>query len=287
MRIAIENSQLRVVIETFGAELKSLTHLDTGLEYLWQGDPAVWPDTAPFLFPVVARQLDDRYTLDGKTYTMPMHGFAKDREFEVVEAKSDSLTLALREDPETLGWYPFPFRLITTFSLDGAHLLVKHRVENHGGQDMPFSLGEHPGFRAPMMEGESLEDFYLEFSQEETAPRWYLDDEIIVGCEPGINGRILPVTTTLFNRGALIFKGLNSDSVTLRSRNHSHSVTMDLRGWGYLGIWAKPAASYVCIEPWNGLASFKDASYDIWRKEGIRRLAPGAWEEFTMDISVT
>lgn len=286
MRIAIENESIRVVVETFGAELKSLADKQTGMEYLWQGDPAVWPDTAPFLFPVVARQLDDKYTLDGKTYTMPMHGFAKDREFQIANTTADSLTLVLTEDDETLGWYPFRFRLTTTFSLRDHHVLVKHTVENPNGQDMPFSLGEHPGFRAPMVASDKLDDYYLDFSHTETTPRWYLDDEIIVGCEPGINGKILPLTTTLFDRGALIFKGLNSDSVTLRSRNHSQSVTMSLQGWGYLGIWAKPAANYVCIEPWNGLASSCDASHDIWEKEGIRRLVPGCQESFVMDIQI-
>lgn len=286
MRITVENELICATVETFGAELKSLKHRRSGLEYLWQGDPAVWSDSAPFLFPVVARQLDDRYNLDGKTYTMPMHGFAKDREFEVLGKSHSSVTLALTEDEETLGWYPFRFRLTTSFSLLDSHLVVTHHVENLTNRYMPFSIGEHPGFRVPMLEGEKLGDFYLDFSHEESAPRWYLDDEIIIGSEPGINGKLLPITLTLFDRGALIFKHLQSDTVTLRSRNHSHTVTVDLRGWDYLGIWAKPAANYVCIEPWNGLASSKDASYDIWEKEGIRRLAPGTAESFTMDISI-
>lgn len=287
MKIIIENGLICATIETFGAELKSLRHLGTGLEYLWQGDPAVWPDSAPFLFPVVARQLGDRYTLNGQTYAMPMHGFAKDRAFQVVEQTPSSVTLVLAEDEETLGWYPFQFRLTTTFCLQEYHVVVTHRVENLNDQDMPFSIGEHPGFRVPMLEGEGLAQYFLEFSQDEHVPRWYLEDEIIAGSEFGISGKIIPITPTLFDRGALIFKGLQSNAITLRSHNHSHSVTMDLRGWDFLGIWAKPAANYVCIEPWNGLASSKWSSQDIWEKEGIRRLAPGAAESFTMDISIT
>lgn len=277
---------MAAVIETFGAELKSLKNEETGLEYLWQGDPAIWKDSAPFLFPVVARQLDDRYTLDGVTHTMPMHGFAKDRAFTVTEQTGDSVTMVLREDVETLGWYPFRFCLKTSFRIQGQKLSVCHEITNENSQDMPFSLGEHPGFNAPMVAGDKLEDYYLEFSQEETAERWYLDDEIICGSEPCLNGHRLSIDSHTFDRGALIFKGLKSQSVTLCSRNHSHSVTMDLAGWGYLGIWAKPAAPYVCIEPWNGLASSKWSSHDIWQKEGIRCLKSGATEAFTMNITV-
>lgn len=181
MRITIENGSLQAVVETYGAELKSLKDQYTGMEYLWQGNPSVWPDTAPFLFPVVARQRNDSYALDGVKYTMPMHGFAKDREFTVVERTGASVTLELQEDPETLAWYPFRFRLVTTIELRDHHLLAIHRVENRDVRDMPFSLGEHPGFRIPMLDNEHLEDYYLEFAREESAPRWYLDDEIIAG----------------------------------------------------------------------------------------------------------
>lgn len=286
MKITIGNAHLRAVIETFGAELKSLRHRRSGLEYMWQGDPKIWKDTAPFLFPVVARQLDDYYTLDGKNYTMPMHGFAKDREFRVVSKSASSLTLELTEDEETLGWYPFRFRLTTTFFFKGYHLMVTHKVENLSDRDMPFSIGEHPGFRIPLLDGEHLDHYFLDFNLSEQAERWYLDDEIIAGSEPGFRGRYLPITRSTFVRGALIFKNLKSYNVTLRSRNHSHIVIMNLRGWDYLGIWAKPAADYVCIEPWNGLASSKWSSHDIWEKEGIRRLKPGASETFTMDIGI-
>lgn len=286
MLLSIANAQLSATIDTFGAELKSLKKQVNGMEFLWQGDPAVWADSAPFLFPMVARQLDDFYVLGGQTYTMPMHGFAKDSDFELVEITDRSLTLSLGANETTYKWYPFQFRLITSFTLVDSLLEVSHEVENHGSVDMPFSIGEHPGFRVPMSEGEVLSDYYLEFSANEKAERWYLDDEIICGSEPCLSGNKILITTSTFDRGALIFKHLQSDNVALRSKNHEHSITMDLRGWEYLGIWAKPRANYVCIEPWNGLASSKWSSHDIWEKEGIRRLAPGKKEIFTMRIGV-
>lgn len=286
MLLSIANAQLSAKIDTHGAELKSLKMQANGMEFLWQGDPAVWADSAPFLFPVVARQLDDFYVLDGQTYTMPMHGFAKDSDFELVETTDRSLTLSLGANETTCKWYPFQFKLITSFMLVDSLLEVRHEVENRGSVDMPFSIGEHPGFRVPMSEGDVLSDYYLEFSASENAERWYLDDEIICGSEPYLSGNKILITASIFDRGALIFKHLQSDNVVLRSKNHEHSITMDLRGWEYLGIWAKPGANYVCIEPWNGLASSKWSSHDIWKKEGIRRLAPGQKECFTMRIGV-
>ncbi len=284
MRITIENSVLCVTVESFGAELKSACSLEDGKEFMWQDNPQIWSDTAPFLFPVVARQLNDSYYLNGRRYEMPMHGFAKDRDFEITDQKADSVTLTLHEDEETLSWYPFRFTVKTTFSLCGRELHVSHTVENNSNSDMPFSIGEHPGFAIPMEPGESIEDYYLDFSHTEMAERFYLDDEIICGSEPYLNGNILPIRYDTFNRGALIFKGLRSDRVTLRGRNHSRSVSVDLSDWRYLGIWAKPHAEYVCIEPWNGLASSVDSSSNIWEKEGIMCLAPKKNRRFTMNI---
>ena len=94
MDITIKCGVLTAVIDTHGAELKSVKNEKTGIEYIWIGDPSIWADHAPFLFPVVARQLDDKYVMDGVTRTMPMHGFAKDSDFEVKE-KGERATLVL------------------------------------------------------------------------------------------------------------------------------------------------------------------------------------------------
>lgn len=286
MRIKLKNGNLTAEVETFGAELKSLKNTDTDIEYLWQGDPAVWSDSAPFLFPVVARQREDSYLLDGKEYTMPMHGFAKAKEFSVAAQSENSVRLTLCEDAQTLGWYPFRFCVTSVFTLEENALTVQRRVENRSDTVMPYSLGEHPGYNVPLTPEEQAEDYTLIFSAPEDAERWYLDDEIICGSEPGLSGCVLPVTKTMFDRGALIYKGLRSDSVTLRSKTGGHGLTVDLRDFAYLGIWAKPAAPYVCIEPWNGLASSVWSPRELVRKEGIRLLAPGKEEQFTMTVTV-
>lgn len=284
MRITIQDGVLSATVETFGAELKSLHRSDLNIEYLWQGNPAIWSDSAPFLFPVVARQLDDSYILDGKEYRMPMHGFAKAREFTVCAQTDNSVTMYFTEDEETLGWYPFRFRVYAIFTVSDGSLKVTRRVENCNDAVMPYSLGEHPGYNVPLTAGEELSDYELVFSKPEDMERWYLDDEIICGAEPGINGTILPVTTSMFYRGALIFKAPASDTVTLRSRKSERGVQVTVADFGYLGIWAKPAAPYVCIEPWNGLASSQWSSRNLLDKEGIRLLAPHAAEAFTMTV---
>lgn len=150
---------------------------------------------------------------------------------------------------------------------------------------MLFSLGEHTGFRLPVGNGK-FEDCYLEFSTDEDLDRYYLDDEIIVGNEDYLHGRVIPITRELFDRGALIFKNPRSDSIALKSRHDGHSVRVSLSGWNNFGIWAKPGADYVCIEPWNGIASSAGASDRLDEKDRIRRLAPRQSETFVMRITI-
>ena len=64
----ISNDRLTVQINEKGAELWSIRSAD-GTEYLWQGDPRYWSDRALNLFPQIGLCTDDRYTVDGKTYT--------------------------------------------------------------------------------------------------------------------------------------------------------------------------------------------------------------------------
>ena len=42
MRYVLENDELRVEIDSFGAELKSVKSKTTEQEYMWQADPKFW-----------------------------------------------------------------------------------------------------------------------------------------------------------------------------------------------------------------------------------------------------
>ncbi|MCF6222475.1 MAG: hypothetical protein L3J34_01975 [Flavobacteriaceae bacterium] len=47
---------------------------------------------------------------------------------------------------------------------------------------------------------------------------------------------------------------------------------MEFGDFPYLGIWAKPNAPYVCIEPWLGIADSIDADRELTHKEGLIKL---------------
>ena len=62
----MENAFAHVEVDELGAQLHSLRRRKDGYEYLWQGDPAIWPGQAPILFPIVGSLAEERYWLGGQ-----------------------------------------------------------------------------------------------------------------------------------------------------------------------------------------------------------------------------
>lgn len=276
----IENERFRLGAVTTGAELRSFTDKCDAYEYLWQGG-AIWNGCSPLLFPVVGKLKGDSYTLNGKQYLLEKHGFARKSEFSIEEHTAERITFLLTDTSATRECYPFAFALRVSFSFVENGFAMTHRVTNICGDPMYFSLGAHPGFQCAMGD-------QIVMNAPETAAAFRLDENFLRGrdTEPVFaNSRELIITPELFVKDALIFDGLRSDGCTLLRSNGKH-VHVDFGGAPCLGIWAKPAAPYVCIEPWYGIDDAWNASGDLARKHRICCLDAGKEFVFTVTITV-
>lgn len=269
----ITNEYSTVGVKPQGAELCSIKDAD-GFEYLWQADPAVWGRHAPVLFPVVGKLRGGRYELDGKTYELPQHGFARDMEFTLIGQDERTLIFRLLPTAGTRARYPFEFVLNIIYRLNGNCLCIGYEVRNTGASIMPFSIGAHPGFTLPG----PIDDCFLEFEKKETlstrllGPAGLISEETAPVLEKASR---LPLSKTLFDRDALIFMDAKSEKVTLGARTSSRRLTVEFPGFPQLGIWAKPGAPFVCIEPWYGYADTEKPYGSIMNKPGIRLLQAG------------
>ncbi len=266
MTYFISNEYLEAGIKSYGAELTSLKSKESGIEYLWQGNPDIWYGQSPVLFPIIGRVLDDIYYLNGKEYTMPKHGLFRKREAQVVEQSTDRITFVEKDDEETLKIFPYNFEVYVTFELIGKSLKCTFKVVNMTNDVMYFSIGGHPGFNC------SIGD-RLVFDENETLSTIAIDTECLR------NGKTIPVldneknitvTKDIFNNDALIFTGIKSKHITLESDSHCRKVKFDMGECPYLGIWAKPGAPYVCIEPWWGVNDDHTRKSDFSQKECIQ-----------------
>lgn len=287
--VTIENQSVRAVINPKGAELTSLFNKSTGLEYMWSGDPAFWPKHSPVLFPIVGTLKSNTYFYRGKSYNLPRHGFARERPFTVETSAIDHAVFLLRDDEQSKSVYPFSFEFRIRYSVSDNALAVTYDVKNTGDEELYFSVGAHPAFKVPIVDGPGYTDYYLSFDKKETAPRWLISAEgtIDTDSEALLNDtRQLPLKKELFLRDAVVLKNLQSPGVTLKSDRSPHGLRMDFPGFPYMGIWAAKNADFVCLEPWCGIADSVNASQQLTEKEGINRLQPSEGFSRTWTVRV-
>lgn len=288
-RYAIESEDVRIEAMAKGAELVSLYHKIDKIEYMWSGNSEFWSKHSPVLFPIVGTLKSNTYYYAGKSYHLGRHGFARDRLFTPTVTKADELRFTLESDAETLRNFPFEFRFDIIYRLQNNRLSVIYQVTNTGGGEMYFSVGAHPAFRVPIIEGTNYNDYFLEFSTPELAGRWPISAEGLIEAseEPLLTDTTrLPLHKELFYRDALVFKNLRSNTVRLRSSKHAKGFELKFPGFPFLGIWAAKDADFVCIEPWCGISDSVNSSQQLRVKEGINILNPGKTFERSWEISV-
>lgn len=277
MLYTIRNSMLQVTASSAGAELMSIQTAD-GTEYLWQGDPRYWSDRAPNIFPYVARLTNGQYTYRGKTYHLPIHGFAPTAPFTATEANEDSITFTLESTPAYYEMYPFLFHFSIRYYLEGQTLHVELTVENNDEKTMYFGLGGHPGVNVPMEEGLNFEDYYLEFPDAPIRRVEFTPACFITGKEDPfrIEHSRYPLHHAMFNDDAIVLKGV-AGWTRLASSKGSRAVTLIAPDLPVYGFWHMPKtdAPYICLEPWSSLPSRQDVVEDLESQPDLISLDPG------------
>ena len=285
--VRIGSGALSAAINPFGAELTHLSDAQ-GRELMTDADPAYWKGRAPLLFPIVGRLNGDAYRLDGQRYAMPKHGFARRLPFEVMEAAEDRATFRLTDSEETRAAYPFAFALKMAFAVEDATLTMTASVTNTGDRDMPASFGFHPAFAWPLPYGAPRADHRIDFAEDEPGALRAITPDGLIGVEPKpspLDGRTLYLSDALFADDALVWAPV--ESRILRYGAGAGFPSLDIAyDASMLGVWTKPGAAYVCVEPWHGIADPAGFAGEIWDKPGIERLAPGGRREFRMTVTL-
>jgi galactose mutarotase-like enzyme len=287
MNHSISDGDFKVEVKQEGAELRSFHHGPSNREFMWGADPVVWAGTAPVLFPIIGRLRNDEYELRGQRYAMGSHGIVRRRDFSRRRSAAAQLVLGTSSDATTRANYPFEFDLEVKFSLEGPRLTVAYCVRNTGTVLMPFSLGSHPAFSLHA-DAPGVEAYSVEFDQPQTLDLYRLDGPLLgdtVVSNYMDNATKVPLSVNIFDADALIFKGVTAKTISLVRDGYGPEVTVSTGGAPHLGIWAKPAARFVCIEPWYGYADSVHATGRLNDKPGMMWLSPEA--EFQAQYSVT
>lgn len=285
--IEIASEKLTATINPHGAELSSLRDGE-GRALMTDADPAFWAGRAPLLFPIVGRLVDDKYRVGGQEYLLPQHGFARRQPFALVEQAPDRVVFRLEDNEATRAVYPFAFALDAAYTLHGDTLAITVTATNRGDTDMPASFGFHPAFAWPLPYGRPREDHRIVFEKPEPAELsaivqggWIAPE----GRPSPLDGRELRLSDALFERDALVWDRLESQSVRYDGGG-GPGLDIGFAGMPKLGLWTKPGARFVCVEPWHGIADPIGFNGEIWDKPGMLRFAPGESRVFSMQVTL-
>jgi galactose mutarotase-like enzyme len=285
--ITIASEGLTAQIDPLGAQLFTLRDVD-GQDLLWDGDAAFWTGRAPILFPIVGALAGGRYRCDGEIYHLSRHGFARTKRFEVSQATGTTATFTLQSDAETASVYPFAFGLAVTFAIHRQTLTITASIRNPGDQSLPASFGFHPAFRWPLPYGRARAGHRILFAADEPGPIRRLDGQGLVkpmGEATPVIGRELTLTDSLFADDAVIFDRLSSRSLRYGA-DDGPALRIDFPDAPYLGVWSKPGAPFVAIEPWCGIADPEGFQDDFRRKPGVFEVAPGRERRISIHVTL-
>jgi galactose mutarotase-like enzyme len=245
----------------------------------------MWTGRAPLLFPIVGALPNNTAVVDGKTFSMRQHGFARNKQFSVVVASLTECTFGLASDDETRRQFPFDFVLEATFVIEGTALRIGATVVNKSSRAMPVSFGFHPAFRWPLPYGGSRQDHEIRFERPESAPIRRLTDGLLdlTASREMFEGSTMALDDAMFVPGALIFDQLQSRAVSFGVPGKP-SIQIRFPNMPHLGVWTKPGAGFLCVEPWQGYAAPLKFAGELKDKPGGILLAANASTEFAIEI---
>jgi galactose mutarotase-like enzyme len=272
--ITLTHGDARATIALLGAEARRWRI--GGRDLLWPGDPAIWSDISPILYPVVGWTRNGEERVDGVTYPLALHGFARFETFAAETSTPDFVRLALSDNANTRAVYPFAFMLAVEYRLTDDALAIAIEVANPGERRAPYACGLHPGFRWPLgAAGREGAQVQFEKAERPEVPELAPGGLVRATTRPiPLSGRNLPLSDALFELDALCFLNCVSRSLTFIDASGA-SITMEYESFQHAALWTRPHAPFLCLEAWTGYSDTDGFTGDMFEKPGMRVLEPG------------
>lgn len=277
MEVLISNEKIQAKINTLGAELVSLVDLKQNKELMWQKNPKFWNKCSPVLFPFIGAIKENQYFYNNKKYDFDKkHGFAREKEFEIISHTDNQVEMLLSYDEETMRIYPFKFDFYMKYIVKNNILQIEYRIVNLEEKEMFFSLGAHPAFNTPLDENTLFSDYCILFEEKEAGEGYILKNSLfcLENKRNYFKEKVFELDDKLFKDDIVIFENINSKKVYLKNKKTDFILGFKFLGFKHIGFWKKLGAEYICIEPWDGLPDYENHNKELRDKKYIQILKP-------------
>lgn len=286
----LSNGIIEIEVALHGAELQSLRRVASPTEYLWHGDAQYWDRRAPILFPIVGKVWDNTARIDGQTYELHQHGFARDFDFEKIIDEDRHLAFRLCANEQTRSLWPFDFDLRIDYTLLRNRLTVGWSVTNKDSREMPFQIGAHPAFAYPNFHLDDAVHGFFSFDAKTPLVSSRVEGGFAVPESFEVelpSDDLLPLTNDTFACDTIVEATGRVRRVTLHNAEGRPWITV-LHTMPITALWSPCGgrAPFVCIEPWHGRCDDQGYAGEFSQRTAIERVAPGKTWSTSYEILV-
>ena len=286
-----------------GGELASIEvkHLNKWHELLYKGKDYIpkkgWRGKAPLLWPATgATTLDGlskkgvksgKYKVNKHIYSMPFHGFAQNLHWRLLNKNHNSIALSIEDTAETQKQFPFGFKVDVKYELRDRQLLIQYNIfaKAANTSSMPFSIGNHITFNAPLLNTSSINDFKFSTPCQQRVernshgfPTGNLTSNQLIGIK---SMKDLPERKSI----SLTDCGDDKKVTLLDSSGLNVDISHFATHWPKqpvieYNMWASKAFGFISPEPWVGAQNSLNSRY------GLIELLPGEQWQWSIKIDI-
>lgn len=261
-------------------------------------DVLYWPENAsfdeiakvrggnPILFPFNGRSFDQGQIFhwraaDGVRRPMPLHGIARQGQFDVTRLDARGFSARFVPGAEARECYPYDYEFTVTYRFEALGLSCEFSLTNLGREPLPWSAGHHFYFTLPWSEGTTRADYLIRIP----ATKRYRHDP--TGAL--VNGPVLQAEENLGNPAMVdtIHAGLRGPEAVFGEKGRPGDVAVRLGtakvppADAVFVTWTLAEDSpFFCVEPWMGPPNA------VENKIGLSLVPKGETQKFGVSVNL-
>ena len=219
---------------------------------------------------------------DGTVRPMPMHGFARNNTFALIETDDNGFVAELTPSADDREAYPYEYRFRVHYTFKERSLQVIMTLENIDQQPILWSAGHHFYFALPWKPKTSREDYhfsiparscYTHSPDGSLSPVKPFNSKDSFG-NPENNDRIF---TELEADCACVDLTDSDEKIHVRILQDTNTASLE----NAFVIWSESVDSpFYCVEPWMGPPNSAEHG------KGLHTVAPGEQARFAVEVSI-
>jgi len=241
----------------------------------------------PILFPFCGRTFDSGTIHcwrdpDGVQRPMPIHGIARQGDFQVQRLDERGFTALFQPGEEARAAYPFNYEFTVSYRFEPLAVFAEFRLRNLGSKPIPWCAGHHFYFTLPWDDAHTRDDYFIRIPAGATLRQNFDTGQLHPGPRPvpeqslGSKDLIDVFHTSLKNNAVVFGERGGADKITVRlGANKVPPKTAVMVTWTLADD-----SPFYCVEPWMGPANSPE------HKIGLHQVGPSETQTFLVEVSL-